>query len=215
MNIKHVIFDLDGTLIDSKNEIENTYRKVFEKITPLEKINYEAINYGETLNSILEDIYKNNKRLIQQAKIEFSILYDNSNFTKTYVYPFVLETIEYLYHQNFVLHIATNKRFIPTINILKAKRIFGYFSAVISSDYVAGKIASKAEMVNKICIEHQIKNGVMVGDNSQDIEAGFASNLITIAALYGYGSKDTLLKTNPTFSINQFQQLNNILVTES
>jgi phosphoglycolate phosphatase-like HAD superfamily hydrolase len=54
---QHIIFDLDGTLIDSKPEIISTYKKVFEEIVPPHVIEYEEINYGNTLTAILEKVY--------------------------------------------------------------------------------------------------------------------------------------------------------------
>ncbi len=53
-----------------------------------------------------------------------------------------------------------------------------------------GKLISKEEMVKQICAENNISSGYMIGDSTQDIEAGKASNLTTFAVTYGYEKKN-------------------------
>jgi phosphoglycolate phosphatase-like HAD superfamily hydrolase len=67
-------------------------------------------------------------------------------------------------------------------------------------------------MVKLICQEQSVSKGFMVGDSLQDIQAGFDANLETIAALYGYEKKEELLRNNPKFVINQFKELNTIIL---
>lgn len=214
MEKTHIIFDLDGTLIDSREEIIKTYSKVFLEIPPLKDVDYNSINYGDTLLSILGKIYDNDTVLISKAKVKFADFYDNSPFVDTVLYPSVFDLLKKLHQNNFILHIATNKRLIPTANILKIKKMDVFFTSIKSSDLSNSGITSKQEMVNQICEEFNVKNGYMIGDSCQDIEAGNNCNLNTIAALYGYDKKDNLLKNNPKFVINNFTELNTILLKE-
>lgn len=214
MNTTHIIFDLDGTLIDSREEIINTYSKVFLEIPPSKVVDYNSINYGDTLLSILGNIYENDEILISKAKVKFAYFYDNSTFDDTVLYPSVFDLLKKLHQNNFKLHIATNKRLIPTVNILKIKKMDVFFTSIKSSDLSNTGITSKQVMVSQICKEFNIKNGYMIGDSCQDIEAGNNCHLNTIAALYGYDKKDNLLKNNPKFVINNFTELNTILLKE-
>src|SRR5690606_2600401 len=105
---------------------------------------------------------------------------------KTLLYPHVFETLKQLHKTKYTLHIATNKRLVPTLNILNRKRLSGFFSSVKASDQLEGKVISKEDMVREICIENNLKSGFMVGDSQKDIEAGKACELTTVAVTYGY-----------------------------
>jgi phosphoglycolate phosphatase len=209
---QHIIFDLDGTLIDSKPEIISTYKKVFEQIIPPTEIEYEEINYGNTLSAILHKVYNQNSELVEKARILFSEIYDHSNYEHTLLYPDVFEVLNQFHSNEFILHIATNKRLNPTINILKSKGIFPLFKSIVTNDLLKNKPMSKTEMVELICREELVSKGFMVGDSSQDIQAGIATHLDTIAVLYGYEKKEELLINNPKFVINQFKELNTIIL---
>jgi phosphoglycolate phosphatase len=212
MESTHIIFDLDGTLIDSRQEIINTYKKVIAEIEPENEVDFDSINYGATLPSILKAIYGANRDAILKATLKFSEIYDRSLFEETLLYPSVNDVIEKLFHKKNILHIATNKRLTPTISILKQKKMFQYFASVKASDMMPNTMLSKQLMVETICKEFNVKKGYMIGDSSQDIEAGINNNLTTVAALYGYEKKESLLKKNPKFVIHHFSELNKILL---
>lgn len=207
----HIIFDLDGTLIDSRPEIESTYKKVCSEVIPEQPVNFDAINYGQTLPAILNFIYGEAQEKIAEAKNKFTELYDDSTFVNTTLYNGVGAVIAELHHSGYVMHIATNKRLTPTLKILKVKGLFPYFTGIITSDKIQGQIISKQQMVNTLCREFEIKKGYMVGDGDQDIEAGNLCGLLSVAAVYGYEKKEVLLKKNPKFVINQFTELTTVL----
>ena len=207
----HIIFDLDGTLIDSKPEMVDTYRQVFLKIPTPSPVDFDSINFGATLPAILEKVYENNSLLMTEARKEFIEIYDQSSYQNTLLYPSVKDVLNFLYKHSFKLHIATNKRLKPTLNILSKKEISSYFTNIKGSDMADGKLVSKQEMVKQICAENNIITGYMIGDSAQDIEAGKASNLATIAVTYGYEKKEHLVKKNPTFVLDNLSELYNIV----
>jgi phosphoglycolate phosphatase len=207
----HIIFDLDGTLIDSKPEIEDAFRKTFSDVPASSVIAFDAISFGATLNSVLESVYQGDTDRIIKAKQKFSEIYDSSSYEKTLLYPYVEDTIGKLAEMGSNLYIATNKRMVPTLRILEKKNILRWFTSVKTSDMVAGKTISKQEMIEEICAENEIKHGYMIGDTLQDIQAGQATKLMTIAVSYGYESQEFLRKGSPTFVVHSFSEIIDIV----
>jgi phosphoglycolate phosphatase-like HAD superfamily hydrolase len=211
MNDKHIIFDLDGTLIDSKSEIISTYKKVFLDIIPPTPVDFSALNYSATLTSILQGVYVGDTNLIQEAKLRFADIYDHSSYEDTLLYPFVHELLAKLKEKDIICHIATNKRLVPTLNILKQKKMSDFFSSIKASDMIQGIITSKKEMVSGICKENKINVGMMIGDSIQDIESGVNSGLMTVAVGYGYETTENLLKVKSDYLIYHLSELDTIL----
>ncbi|MEJ0104246.1 MAG: HAD family hydrolase [Bacteroidota bacterium] len=211
----HIIFDLDGTLIDSKPEIQDAFRKTFSEVPASSVIAFDAINFGTTLNSVLESVYEGDTGLILKAKKKFSEIYDSSTYEKTLLYPHVWDTLENLDEMGYNMYIATNKRMAPTLKILENKNILHRFKTIKTSDMVPGETISKQKMIEQICAENKIQQGYMIGDTTQDIQAGNAAKLITIAATYGYETQELLRKENPTFAINSFLEIINIVNIKS
>ena len=104
--LQHIIFDLDGTLIDSKNEILKTYKQVFSDVRPLHKPDTDSLNYGLTLNDVLKSVYHEETDKIVVAKQLFASLYDVSDYKETTLYEGVAENLEALVSEGFVLYIA-------------------------------------------------------------------------------------------------------------
>lgn len=204
--MSHIIFDLDGTLINSKQEIQKTYQKVFQQITSTQFSNLETINYHATLQKVLESAYGENPEKISAAKALFASYYDNSGFEETQLYDSVYETLQNLKQAGHHLYIATNKRRTPTLAILRIKKILEFFSAVMTWD-TEGKNYRKEQMLAELKHQFDFEDGWMVGDAPDDILAGQAQQLKTIAVTYGNENKAVLINYSPSYLIDSFAQL--------
>ena len=205
--MKHLIFDLDGTIIDSREEIKKNYSIVFDKIQPQTQIDLDLLNYSINITDLLTSVYGDNSEIIQAAKRIFSEHYDNSSFNETSLYDGVDETLDFLKRQGHQLYIATNKRLIPTKRILKIKNINHYFCDVMANEMIAGVNMTKRAMLSELKKKHFIASGYMIGDSVQDIKAGMEENLKTIAVSYGYEQVSLLRAQKPDFFIDRFSKL--------
>ena len=210
---KHIIFDLDGTIIDSKAEIISTYQKVIEQIPTEFKVDLTAIDFGANLNQVLAYIYQTDVSKIPAAKDLFANLYDNSNFEKTVVYEKVHETLTKLLDNGKSLYVATNKRHIPSQKILEIKQLKPYFKDIIGNEMSPNVSMTKSKMIEYLMNKHNFKNGFMIGDTVGDIDAGKANGLTTIAVSYGYQRIEELEKVSPNYISNSFENLLKFVLT--
>jgi len=203
--MQHIIFDLDGTIIDSKKEILRTYEIVFERVPPKVAPKTNELNYGLNINDVLRGVYGDDD--IMPAKEMFASIYDTSDYRETNLYEGVYETLVFLKEQGHQLYIATNKRYTPTLRILEAKNIRQFFSEIVGYEMTPGATMTKREMVALLKNLGSFSDGFMVGDSVGDIMAGKEENLTTIAVTYGYEIESVLAEKNPDHLIDRFHNL--------
>lgn len=207
MSAQHIIFDLDGTIIDSKKEIQKVYRMVFDHIPPPAYPEVEKLDYGLNINNLLASVYGEGSSLIPQAKSMFSATYDKSDFEETTLYEGVYDTLQQLKENGNILYIATNKRYTPTLRILEVKEILNLFSSVFANEMQPGISLNKRQMIAAVKQKGLFLSGYMVGDSIYDIMAGKEENLTTIAVTYGYDDEAHLMAKNPDYIIHHFKDL--------
>lgn len=204
--MKHLIFDLDGTLIDSKPEIISTYQKVFQHIPPEINTNILEVDFGQSLMTILNGLYLN-ESLKLQARQLFLSSYDQSDYEQTPLYDNVLEVLQYLQTKGYWMYIATNKRLVPTLRVLEAKKIRSFFKDVVANEMQVGVMQTKLDMLQYLKESYQISEGIMIGDTHVDMTAAKLVGFETVAALYGYESKEALISHQPNYCIEEFKGL--------
>jgi len=189
--IANIIFDLDGTLIDSSPSILATFRDVLEsnKVEPRVVIDSTIIGppLVDTLRSItgIDDA----ARLLGLAEA-FKFRYDSVGVLQTRAYPGIVDMLDRLRTWGYSLYIATNKRLTPTVRILRNLRLWEYFDAVYTIDIATPPYAGKNAMIAALLSQKNIssESGCYVGDRPEDGFAADANGLAFIAVDWGYGS---------------------------
>ncbi len=187
---KSIIFDLDGTLIDSAPSILAGFDHVLKVngIEPLVPLTSSVI--GPPLVPTLKMLggVNDGAMLLQMAE-QFKDFYDIEACLLSRPYDAVDDGLKRLVDIGFDLHIATNKRYLPTRNILKYQGWSNLFSSVYTLDQEGASFKSKSEM-----IERQLKDfglsadqAVYVGDRSEDMEAAQNNQLNFVGVSWGYG----------------------------
>lgn len=218
MDTKNIIFDLDGTLIDSAGDVAHCLKKAYSVIPGFSnvEISESFIFIGPPLNEIIKkitpDLTEEQTRIVIK---QFRNCYDNSSFLKTKLYEGVYELIQNLKRHNIKMFITTNKPFFVTKKILKNLMIDD-FDDVVSLDVVAGEKMDKTEMVSYLINKWGIEKDttLMVGDDASDIIAAHINGLKSVAILNGYGDVNTIYKVKPLYvidTINDFYLFSSFL----
>lgn len=186
-----LIFDLDGTLIDSSASILAGFAAALEqhKITPQRPLTAEII--GPPLRETLALLAgANTPALIDQLAAAFKAYYDSEGYKATHVFPGIDAMLRQLHQQGITLHIATNKRLLPTRLILEHLGWNGLFTSVFALDLRSPGFANKAAMITAQLEEQGIapQTAAYVGDRPEDGQAADANKLTFYAAQWGYSA---------------------------
>lgn len=129
------------------------------------------------------------------------------------LYPNVLETLQKLQQNDYLLAIATGKSRKGLDRILGALELTNFFDATRCADETAGKPNPK--MLNELLDYFGLNNkqAVMVGDASFDLQMANNANMDSIAVSYGAQSVEALKSYSPLTIIDQFDELPKYLIS--
>lgn len=192
-NIKLLMFDLDGTLVNSITDITNSLNYALEPYG-FEKLTVEKTSgmVGEGLTRLIEKVVGGDKTAARPAVAErFLSHYSEHLADFTLPYPHVNETLSKL--ECYRKAVISNKREGLSAQLLRGLGLDGYFEVVLGSDSVEEKKPSPRPLM-KVLERMGLRpfNGVMIGDSIFDIEAGKAAGVMTIGVSYGFGSREEL-----------------------
>ncbi|MCL4536851.1 MAG: HAD-IA family hydrolase [Nitrospirae bacterium] len=194
MPIKLIIFDLDGTLIDSSIDIANAINYA------IEPYGARPITVKETISLVGEGITRLIEKLIERESINadrnalterFLEHYSAHLIDNTTIYPGVRETLQKL--KDYKKAVISNKREALSTKILNDLGLLKYLDLVVGSDTTPERKPSPIPILHVLSkLNIRPEDAVIVGDSNFDIEAGKAAGIKTIAVTYGYRPLDLL-----------------------
>jgi phosphoglycolate phosphatase len=219
-NKKAILFDLDGTLIDSVPDLAHAVNYMLKSLGketyPENTIRYWVGNGAATLvkRALLgkKDIEEfTDFELFEQAQSLFFDHYTQHLADTTILYNRVQETLKHL-HNNYQLAIITNKPFRFVEPILTQLGVNQYFSHILGGDSLDTKKPDPTPLFH-MCelLKLDIKECVMVGDSKNDIIAASKASMDSIAVTYGYNYGEDINQYKPTFVIDDFSKISGIV----
>jgi len=203
-----IIFDLDGTLWDSTNNVAKAWQKAKEQVDyvtdDFTQATIRSIT-GMTYKAIFEKLVpylteeKRNEFKGICAKHELDILHTEGGE----LYPELESTLKYLL-QNYKLFIVSNCQSGYIEVFFKTSGLEHYFSG---HQCYGTKSQPKFENILDIVSDHQLKAPVYVGDTMGDYEAAKKAGVPFIFAAYGFG----VVNEDQIATIQEFKELANIL----
>jgi len=194
MNKELIIFDMDGTLINSGDVIANTINfvrtnlglKNLEKTDILSKINNPDINSANYF-------YGTNEFTSEQTEL-FTKYYDEHCVKDIYLYDGIEDLLKTLKNKNIILSVATNASSTFAIKMLKHLDIYKYFSYIIGANMVT-KPKPEPDMLNKILNELNIdvNNAILIGDSLKDTRSAKNINMKSILINWGFSKYENAI----------------------
>lgn len=212
---KNIIFDMDGTIVNSSEEVLNCLAKAFEKANhPLDKTKLISDVIGPPLRQILQTLAPQltDEEKISEIISNFRQIYDCDENDISVMYDGIYELLNTLKKEGYKLFIATFKPQIPTMRIVKMFEIEHLFVDIYTIDKFGKKI-TKEEMIEDIISKYNLKKNetIMVGDAASDMIAAKGAGIKGLGVLWGYGSDKEPLKQNADFIINNVEDLQKCL----
>lgn len=207
-----IIFDLDGTLVDSRDDIANAVNFTLKKIGLKEKSISEISSYiGTGVEGLIRKSLGNKEEvLLKKALSAFEEYYKKHSTDNSVLYPNVKEILEYFKGKKKV--IVTNRNYEFALLTLKTLGIYDYFEDIVGGDDIGCMKPSSCPLdMSMHRLSANKEEAIIVGDMDLDIVAGKRAGIITCGVTYGIGKKEDIIKAKPDFIIDDIMNLKNLI----
>lgn len=194
--MKKVLFDLDGTLINSQEGITKGVQYALRESLGIDEPDLESLRcfIGPPLALMFDQKYHVPAEKIEPAVAKYREYYDAIGMNQCELYPGVIEALEHLCQKGYVLGLASSKPEISCEQILKNKGIAGYF------DYIVGASMGPERREKVLVLEEAFRRMgvsersevVLIGDTKYDAVGAVKAGIDCIGVTYGFGTREEL-----------------------
>lgn len=214
---KYIIFDLDGTLINSIPDMTREVNLFLSRHNGRNLTEQEIISIiGSGAKVLVKKAFELTS--IKTTDSEFDNLfsewldqYGKADMFLTKTWDGVIETLEYLKKNNYKMAVCTNKPPVPTKVILDRLKLSSYFDVVLDAESLPEKKPRPEPLwlaVKKM--GGNVNEAIMVGDSEVDSEAAKNAGIPVVLLSFGYAHVP-LEEIKPDFLIDHFSDLKNVL----
>lgn len=204
---KVIIFDLDGTILDTFLLIEKTVYLTFSKLLPCYPLTKEEAHafFGPLLDDSFKKYAKDEKQLTALINCYKEI---NMSLMPKYIksYDGIKEMLDGLKSQNYILCIASNKVTEAVRQGLKICNLESYFDLIIGVEKMT-KPKPDPNAIIQIINKYQPTKIYMIGDSIIDIKTGQNAQVPTIGVTWCQTSYEQFCQNKATFIVDKPQEI--------
>jgi phosphoglycolate phosphatase len=215
MKIKNILFDLDGTVINSKIGVTGSIQYA------LRELGVDRIPKQENLVWCIGPPLQRSFSILLQtedkAKIDEAIRAYRYNYNHEGIYLFklyegIVSTIRVLKKEGFNVYIATSKPQVMAIKIIEHASLSELFDGIYGPEFDGSRIG-KGELISYLLEKEKISAGetIMVGDRKYDILGAKENGIVSCGVKYGFGEKEELLNAGADFIIQEPKEILDIV----
>ena len=208
-----VVFDLDGTLVDSAPDLIGTLNKVIAKegFPPIPQ-NQVGHLVGQGALKMLDKAYHYYDKTLDEAvrgrlHKDFLDIYVDHLADETRPFEGVVDLLDRLKAQGWTLAVCTNKYEDMSRKLLSQLKLDHYFAAICGSDTFPVRKPDPAHLFGTIeAAKASRSKAIMVGDSATDINTAKAANIPSIGVTFGY-SDVTIESLQPDEIVTHFNEM--------
>ncbi|QNM89088.1 HAD family hydrolase [Aliarcobacter cryaerophilus] len=202
---KTVIFDLDGTLLDSIEDIASSMNKVLESLQlPTHKIEDYKHFVGGGVDILVENALSNQSKEIKDEVIKrFKIEYDGKLHSKTLPYDGIYELLDELKKLDINLAVLSNKPHEFTVSYVNHFfKNYDFKEVHGQKKDVPKKPDPKAALDIVKCLDSSCENTYFIGDTKIDMQTAKNANMTAIGVLWGFRDEKELRDFGADFIVS-------------
>lgn len=187
--MKNIIWDLDGTLVNTAPGIVLTYTYLMQnQYLPRRSETEIQRLIGPRLQIVFQEEFRLNTELAQEMVIRFREYYNTHGLSHAEPYPRILNVVGKLKEKGFAQSIVTNKREDLAKNLCTRYSLNKFMEVIIGGDPYGEK--AKTELVEQCLQSLGTRDAIMIGDTEEDKQAAAKAGISFLGVNYGYGFHD-------------------------
>ncbi len=212
--LKAVLFDLDGTLIDSRRDIAASANatRVHFSFSPLPEETIGTFVGLGIMNLLERSIESKDPLRLKEAHEIFKVHYREHCVDFTRCYPGTFELLEGLKNRRVKMAVVSNKPQEFTDLILKILDLWDFFEVAFGPEATVNKKPHPEPLLTALQrMGVKSSEGVMIGDSVVDIEAARGAKMLVGVVSHGYGEKEILNAADPDWLVDSLSEFIEIL----